>query len=132
SLISLKRFLPHAEIDILLEDWVAPVLEGFENVSNIITTGKDTRERLAAARIIRKRKYDIVINLHGGTTSTWFTIAAGAKHRVGYSNYRYAYAYNHRLTSAADFWGQKHTHSAEQQLALLGHVGVPVADRPPS
>jgi ADP-heptose:LPS heptosyltransferase len=28
SLIALKRFLPHAEIDILLEDWVAPLLEG--------------------------------------------------------------------------------------------------------
>ncbi|HSK74433.1 MAG TPA: hypothetical protein VK892_22220, partial [Pyrinomonadaceae bacterium] len=30
SLIALKRFLPKAQIDILLEDWVAPVLEGFE------------------------------------------------------------------------------------------------------
>jgi hypothetical protein len=27
SLIALKRFLPEAQIDILLEDWVAPVLE---------------------------------------------------------------------------------------------------------
>lgn len=132
SLISLKRFLPYAEVDILLEDWVAPVLEGFENVTNIITTGKETRSRISAARTIRKRKYDVVINLHGGTTSTWFTIAAGAKHRVGYSNYRYAYAYNHRLSSASEYWEQKHTHSAEQQLALLGHVGVPVEDRPPS
>jgi ADP-heptose:LPS heptosyltransferase len=27
SLIALKRFLPDAQVDILLEDWVAPVLE---------------------------------------------------------------------------------------------------------
>src|SRR5687768_3707957 len=26
SLFALKRFLPHAKVDILLEDWVAPVL----------------------------------------------------------------------------------------------------------
>ena len=28
SLFALRRFLPHAQIDILLEDWVAPVLDG--------------------------------------------------------------------------------------------------------
>src|SRR5687767_700784 len=37
SLYALKRFLPHARLDILLEDWVAPVLDGFEDVDNIIT-----------------------------------------------------------------------------------------------
>ena len=29
SLTALKRFLPHARIDVLLEDWVAPVLTVF-------------------------------------------------------------------------------------------------------
>src|ERR1700681_3762547 len=37
SLFALRRFLPNAQIDILLEDWVAPVLESFEHVNNIIT-----------------------------------------------------------------------------------------------
>src|ERR1700730_7328579 len=37
ALYALKRFLPQARIDILLEDWVAPVLDGFEYVDNIIT-----------------------------------------------------------------------------------------------
>ena len=32
----------------------------------------------------------------------------------------------------SDFWGQEHTHSAEQQLALLGFVGIPVEDKPKS
>src|SRR6187549_3476269 len=41
SLIALKRFLPHAQIDILLEDWVAPVLEGFDAVDNVISFKKD-------------------------------------------------------------------------------------------
>jgi ADP-heptose:LPS heptosyltransferase len=31
-----------------------------------------------------------------------------------------------------DFWQRKIVHSAEQQLALLGFVGVPVADKPKS
>src|SRR6266496_4009427 len=37
SLYALKRFLPQARIDVLLEDWVAPVLDGFACVDNIIT-----------------------------------------------------------------------------------------------
>lgn len=132
SLIALKRFLPNAEIDILLEDWVAPVLDGFDAVDNVISVGKDTAERLRVALHLRQRKYDVAFNLHGGTTATMFVRASGAKHRIGYLNYQYSFLYSHLLTSASDFWKQEKTHSAEQQLALLGFIGVPVDDRPKS
>lgn len=130
SLIALRRFLPDAQIDVLLEDWVAPVLEGFEAVDNVLTIKKGTKSRLQMAREIRQNKYDVVFNLHGGTTSTFFVRASGAKYRVGYSHYRYAFLYNHTLSSSADFWQKETTHSAEQHLALLGFVGVPVEDKP--
>ena len=129
SLIALRRLLPDARIDILLEDWVAPVLEGFDAVDNILTIGKGAKSRLQTARKIRQNKYDAVFNLHGGTTSTFFSQASGAPHRIGFSTYRYSFLYNHRLPSPADFWNQKTLHSAEQQLALLGFVGVPVKDK---
>ena len=132
SLIALRRFLPDAQIDILLEDWVAPVLEGFDEVDDVISVGKTASERLRAARDIRRRKYDVAFNLHGGTTATMFVRASGAKHRIGFSNYQYPFLYNHLLSSATDFWQQKKTHSAEQQLALMGFVGIPVNDRPKS
>src|SRR5215813_48856 len=38
ALFALRRFLPHAEIDILLEDWVAPVLDGSGLIDRVITT----------------------------------------------------------------------------------------------
>jgi ADP-heptose:LPS heptosyltransferase len=132
SLIALKRFLPNAEVDILLEDWVAPILEGHDAVGNIIPTGKTFTGKLTTASEIRKRKYDVVFNLHGGSTSTFLTYATGAKHRVGYAGYRYAFLHTDLLSSSSDFWHQEFTHSAEQQLALLGHTGVPVDDRPRS
>ncbi|CAN5607423.1 glycosyltransferase family 9 protein [soil metagenome] len=132
SLIALRRFLPDTQIDILLEDWVAPVLEGFDAVDNILTLGKDAKSRLKTARKIRQNKYDAVFNLHGGTTSTFFSQASGAPHRIGFSTYRYSFLYNHRLPSPVDFWNIKILHSAEQQLALLGFVGVPVKDKPKS
>ncbi|HEX8638152.1 MAG TPA: glycosyltransferase family 9 protein, partial [Pyrinomonadaceae bacterium] len=133
SLIALKRFLPEAQIDVLLEDWVAPVLEDFDAVDNVITFQKDDlKSRLQTALKIRRNQYDVVFNLHGGTTGTFFVCASGAAHRVGFENYQYKFFYNQRLASASDFWQKELTHSAEQQLALLGFVGVPVEDRPKS
>lgn len=125
SLIALRKFLPDAQIDVLLEDWVAPLLEGFDAVDNVIAVGKGSADRMKTAWELRRRKYDVAFNLHGGTTGTFFTFASGARHRVGYTEYQYSFLYNHLLTSASDFWRKEHTHSAEQQLALLGFTGVP-------
>lgn len=132
SLIALRRFLPDARIDVLLEDWVAPVLEKSDLIDNVLTLGKDAKSKLKTVRQIRKNKYDAVFNLHGGTTSTFFARLSGAKYRVGFSSYRYSFLYNHRFPSPVEFWNQKILHSAEQQLALLGFAGVPVKDRPKS
>jgi lipopolysaccharide heptosyltransferase II len=133
SLTALKQFLPEAQIDILLEDWVAPVLDGFDAVDNVLTFKKDDlKSRLRTAWKIRQKRYDVAFNLHGGTTATFFVRASGAPHRIGFENYQYKFLYNHLLSSASDFWGKEYTHSAEQQLALLGFVGVPVEDKPKS
>ena len=133
SLIALRRFLPDAQIDVLLEDWVAPVLEGFEAVDNILTVSrKSKKSRFETARKIRRNRYDVAFNLHGGTTATFFVRVSGAPHRVGFAHYSYKFLYNHLLSSSADFWHSNILHSAEQQLALLGFVGVPVEDRPKS
>lgn len=133
SLFALKRFLPRATIDILLEDWVAPVLDGFPHVDNIITVPRGSAtSRARLARRLRANRYDVVYNLHGGTTSTLLSRATGAKHRIGYENYQYARLHNHVAPSSSFLWGRDKTHSVEQQLALLGWTGVPVTDRPPT
>lgn len=132
SLIALRRFLPEAKIDILLEDWVAPILDGFDEVDNVIKVGDGSLSRLAVMRRLRRERYDVAFNLHGGTTSTFFTFASGAAHRIGYAEYQYSFLYNHLYSSASEFWKKPKTHSAEQQLALLGFAGVPVKDRPKS
>lgn len=132
SLTALRRFLPDAQIDILLEDWVAPLLENFDGLDHVISVGPASVERLQVMRRLRREKYDVVFNLHGGTTSTFFTRATAAAHRVGWAEYQYAFLYNHLYSSSSEFWSKPKTHSAEQQLALLGFAGVPVEDRPKS
>lgn len=133
SLFALKRFLPHARVDILLEDWVAPVLEGFPYVDNVITLErKSTKARARIARQLRAARYDVVYNLHGGTTGTLLTRASGARFRVGLTTYQYSRLYTHLAPSPLLLWQRDRTHSVEQQLALLGWTGVPVSDRPPT
>ncbi|MBS1794221.1 MAG: glycosyltransferase family 9 protein [Acidobacteria bacterium] len=131
SLTALRRFLPEAQIDVLLEDWVAPVLDGFDAVDNVLTVSRRSKKsRFEAARRIRRARYDVAFNLHGGTTATFFVRVSGAPARVGFATYSYSFLYTHLLSSSADYWAAPFTHSAEQQLALLGFVGVPVEDRP--
>lgn len=130
SLVALRRFLPDARIDVLLEDWAAPVLEGFEAVDNVLIVKKDDlKSSVRTALEIRRNHYDAAFNFHGGTTGTFFVRASGAKYRVGFESYHYKFLYNFPQMSPARFWRREKVHSAEQQLALLGLTGVPVMDK---
>jgi heptosyltransferase III len=133
SLHALRRFLPGARIDVLLEDWVAPLLEGSDEVDRVLTVRRKSQSsRLRVARRLRAEGYDVAYNLHGGSTAALLVRASGATHRVGYADYAYAALHNHAAPPSAELWGREKTHSAEQQLALLGWTGVPVSDRPAS
>jgi lipopolysaccharide heptosyltransferase II len=131
SLAALRRFLPAARIDLLLEDWVAPLVAGLDVIDSVVTVERgSTRSRFAVARALRSARYDVAYNLHGGTTAALLTRASGARHRVGYASYPYARLHNHAAPPSSSLWCREKTHSAEQQLALLGWTGVPVTDRP--
>ena len=131
SLFALKRFLPDVQVDILVEDWVAPLLMNHPDIDNVIQIERGgVAARMAVARELRTARYDVVYNLHGGTTATFLTRATGARHRVGFKTYQYAKLHTDLAPSPLLLWGQQRTHSVEQQLALLGWTGVPVTDRP--
>jgi len=131
SAFALKRFLPAVQVDMLLEDWVAPLLDHHPHIDNVLALERGgLMSRARAARELRSEKYDVVYNLHGGTTATFLTRATGARHRVGFKTYQYSQLHNHQAPSPLLLWGQQKTHSVEQQLALLGWTGVPVTDRP--
>jgi predicted lipopolysaccharide heptosyltransferase III len=131
SIFALKRFLPNVEVDILVEDWVAPLLDNHPYINNVVVLERGGLvARTRAARELRSAGYDVVYNLHGGTTATFLTRATGARHRVGFKTYQYAQLHNHQAPSPLLLWGQQKTHSVEQQLALLGWTGIPVTDRP--
>lgn len=133
TLHALRRFLPEARIDVLLESWVAPVLDGFTDVDRVITVErKNAWSRARVARELRATRYDVAYNLHGGTTATFLMRASGARHRVGFADYRYSRLYNHAAPHPVGLWGRENLHAVEQQLTLIGWTGVPVSDLPPT
>lgn len=133
ALAALRRFLPHAQIDMVLEDWVAPLLVGAPELNRVwAVPRRNTRARLELAYQLRRAKYDVAYNLHGGTTATLLMRAAGARRRVGFDTYQYQALLTDAAPPSSTLWGRTPTHSAEQQLALIGWTGIPVTDRPRS
>jgi ADP-heptose:LPS heptosyltransferase len=81
---------------------------------------------------IRRRNFAAVINLHGGPTSAQFTFLSGAKHRVGASHFRSAYAYNLRIQPAEEVLGRKDLHTVEYQFGQFKWLGLPGAEPEPT
>src|SRR6266704_3571265 len=50
-------------------------------------------------------------SLHGGTTSMIFTLASGARLRIGQKNYRNVWAYNAQLPPSNEVWNRKDLHT---------------------
>ncbi|NNE66259.1 MAG: glycosyltransferase family 9 protein [Pyrinomonadaceae bacterium] len=130
TILTLRDQFPDAQIDMLLEDWVAPVLEGLDELDRIITVGKGSAERLRCALELRREEYDIAFNLHGGTTAGFMVRASAARYRVGYEGFQFPLLYNTLLPRPSTFWRKEITHSAENQAAMVGLTGVELNECP--
>ena len=61
SILALKRFLPNVTVDILVEDWVAPLLNNHPHVDNVVVLERGGfMARARVARELRAANYDVV------------------------------------------------------------------------
>ena len=85
---ALKRRYPEARLDYLVEENLAPLLEGSEDFDGLLAWPRRPRHRwlsdLRWAFRLRKEGYDLVLDLHGSVTSALFTGMSGAGRRIGY------------------------------------------------
>jgi lipopolysaccharide heptosyltransferase II len=87
---ALKREFPGCRIEYLVEDAAAPVLAGNTAINELIVIPRARGVRrvlddLALARRLRRKRFDLVIDLHGGPRSSWLAFATGAPRRIGYA-----------------------------------------------
>ncbi len=121
-LVALRRALPHAHIDWLVNtaftDAVAyhPMLDGVVRFD---------RQRLGSVpellRTLRIARYDLAVDLQGLARSGLFTRATGAPRRIGFANARegawLAYTEKHALP--------RNQHTVDRMRGLLNAAGFP-------
>ncbi|HVL68913.1 MAG TPA: glycosyltransferase family 9 protein [Vicinamibacterales bacterium] len=87
---ALKRVFPDARISYLVEEAAAPVVAHNSAIDEVIVVGRSRGVRrvvddVQLAARLRRARYDVVIDLHGGPRSSWLTLATGAPQRIGYT-----------------------------------------------
>lgn len=86
---ALKRAFPSAHLSYLVEPPAAPVVIGNPHLDEVIVAPEAAGvARVVAdvklARRLRRERYDLVVDLHGGPRSAWLAWLSGAPQRVGY------------------------------------------------
>ena len=104
---ALRQRFPDAQIDYLIERPYVTILEDNPHLDNLVVMekakGKGLRyfvEQLKAARRVRKRGYDLIIDQLRGTSSARMVIFSGAKYRLGWDKKRWNFIYNVRIPQA--------------------------------
>ena len=87
---ALKRAWPGSTVAYLVEQAALPVVATNASIDELIAAPR-TRglQRVIddgrLARRLRRHRFDLVIDLHGGPRSSWLTLATGAPRRIGYA-----------------------------------------------
>ena len=127
---ALKQALPQAEVDAYIYKEALPMLEGHPGIDRLIGYDRNWKKRSFFARIgkeagllmdIRKRGYDLVVNLTEGDRGVMAALASKAKIRAGFrpkGNWQ-----QKALTHIAkDCPSLRHT--VERNLDVLRRIGI--------
>ena len=87
---ALRREYPQARLVYLVEADAAPVVRHNPHLDEVIVAPRSRGLRriaddLRLARRLRRERFDVAIDLHGGPRSGWLAFASGARERIGYA-----------------------------------------------
>jgi ADP-heptose:LPS heptosyltransferase len=127
---ALRRTRPNAHITYLVEPLAAPVVRNNPHLDEVLIIPKRSGLRrwvddLVWARLLRARRFDVAIDLHGGPRASFLTWASGAPMRVGYRMAGHSWMYTHLVDRADDLLPR---HSVLKQWDLLAPFGIDPAD----
>jgi len=127
---ALRRRYPHARLSYIVEQEAAPVVLGNPHLDEVIVAvdrrapgrlGAD----LALIRRLRREKYDLAIDLHGGPRSSLLTWASGAPQRIGFNVAGRSWMYTTRVARPRAL---RPRHSVDTQWDLLLPLGISPPD----
>ena len=104
---AVKRRYPDAQLTYLVEPAAAPVVRGNPHLAEIMVIPRRRglarlRDDVAVARRLRRRHFDVAIDLHGGPRAAWLAWASGAPMRIGYAIKGRSWMYTHVVERPRD------------------------------
>lgn len=123
---ALRRHYPTARLTYLVEPAAAPVLHQNPHLTELIVIPRRKgvgrlADDLRIGRDLRRRRFDLAIDLHGGPRGAWLTWASGAARRIGYRYPGRSWLYTDLVARAPDLGPR---HSVENQWDLLRVLGI--------
>jgi ADP-heptose:LPS heptosyltransferase len=135
AIAALRQRFPEASIAYLVERAAEPVVRHNPHLTEIIVADRPRGLRrvsydVALAWRLRRRRFDLVIDFHGGPRSAWLTRATGAPRRIGYDLPWRTWAYTDRVPWSRALVPPRH--SVLNQSDLLSPLGIapPTPGRP--
>ena len=121
---ALRRAYPRARLTYLVEPPAAPIVRHNPHLDEVIVAPRRRGMRrlfddLALARRLRKARFDLALDLHGGPRSAWLTWASGATERVGYDIAGRRWMYTRIAARPREL---RPRHSVRNQWDLLGAI----------
>ena len=118
---ALRRAYPRARLTYLVEPAAAPIVRRNPHLDEVIVAPRRGGVRrliddLHLARRLRRERFDLAIDLHGGPRSSWLTWASGARERIGYDISGRRWMYTRRVARAREL---RPRHSVRNQWDLL-------------
>ncbi|MCX5754285.1 MAG: glycosyltransferase family 9 protein [Candidatus Krumholzibacteria bacterium] len=123
---NLRAAFPDATIDFLAERSCRDVIEGNDQIDNLIVFSKTKTNGARILLDLRRAGYDMVIDLFGNPRSALMTFASRARYRVGYDFRGRSYAYNLLVKPRG-----AEVHNVEFNLDALRRIGVSVTVKSP-
>lgn len=129
----LRRAAPHAEVDALVYQETAPMLERHPAISIIHTIDRSIKDRGPAAQLIadfglwralRARRYDLVVHLTEHPRGAWLTRITGARWAVAPERARSGWFWRRCFTHRYPLPPSTPRHTVERDLDALRRIGI--------
>lgn len=133
----LKQWRHDLWTSVVVESRLRELLEGNPDVDELLDPGqgsgwKKVSSRTRALRELRRRKFSLCVNLHGGPTSVILTRFSGARWKAGFHHFRARSVYDFLVPDARTILNKPSIHTAEHQAAAFFWLGLPPREIPPA
>jgi len=130
ALSALRKGFPNAFISYVVEKPYRELVEDHPELDKVIVLERKqgAKDFFRLIRSIRKEKYDIVLDFHGGPRASLITLLSKAKLKIGYRIKYRNFIYHIKLARKPET-GQ--LHSVESHINFVRALGVDVKSPPP-